>query len=207
MSEDKSSEEEGIEPLSLKENYYSEVDVVSCFGNASEIQLEIDKCKESILKLQEVSENKRLLVRKLVKLRLKLQEVQEIEIYLDPKRMKIVQNHKFLCQGVTQLKFHTSQIYCETCSGLIWIPVQSCFVCLGKMNIITLTVLNKINVFLFLECDYVSHGQCLNTVRRVCASVKAKRNLGFILDLCPENTLKNQNYRCAECKAGLLFSK
>ena len=98
---------------------------------AIDIQLQIAKCKENILALQEVSEEKRLLVQKLVKLRLRLQEVQELEIYVDPKKVKIVQNHKFLCQSVTHLKFHPSQIYCETCSGLIWIPVQSCFVCLG----------------------------------------------------------------------------
>lgn len=119
--------------LLLYENYYSrQHEDVWKMGKVVEIQLAIDKCKESILALKETSEEKRLLVQRLVKLRLRLQEVQELEIYTDPKQVKVVQNHKFICQTVTQLKFHASQIYCETCSGLIWIPVQSCFACLGN---------------------------------------------------------------------------
>ncbi|KZS03952.1 differentially expressed in FDCP 8 homolog isoform X1 [Daphnia magna] len=173
--------------LLLYENYYSrQHEDVWKMGKVVEIQLAIDKCKESILALKETSEEKRLLVQRLVKLRLRLQEVQELEIYTDPKQVKVVQNHKFICQTVTQLKFHASQIYCETCSGLIWIPVQSCFAC--------------------LECEYISHGQCLNSVKRICASVIVKENPTYILEICPEKGLGNQNYRCAECKAGILFN-
>lgn len=118
--------------LQVHENHYSQQVEVWNMEKVSEIQDAIEKCKESILALKELSEEKRLLVQKLVKLRLRLQEVQELEIYMDPKKMKVVQSHKFLCQSVTQLKFHTSQIYCETCCGLIWIPVQSCFACIGN---------------------------------------------------------------------------
>ncbi len=59
----------------------------------------------------------------------------------------------------------------------------------------------------FVECDYISHGQCLNSVKRICASVKVKENPCYILEICPEKSLRNQNYRCAECKAGISFSK
>lgn len=126
-------EESGcLNSLPVYENYYSlQYEDVWNMGKVVEIQLAIRKCKASILALEEISEEKRLLVQRLVKLQLRLQEVQELEIYMDPKQVKMVQNHKFICQAVTQLKFHASQIYCETCSGLIWIPVQSCFACLG----------------------------------------------------------------------------
>jgi hypothetical protein len=133
MKIDLNGDESGnLHLLSVDENYYSKQhEEVWNMEKSIDIQLAIDTCKDSILALEEISEEKRLLVQRLVKLRLRLQEVQELEIYMDPKKMKVVQSHKFVCQTVTQLKFHPSQIYCETCSGLIWIPVQSCFVCLG----------------------------------------------------------------------------
>ena len=129
---DSSCSSEKNRSLQLDENHFSEE--VSAMDTVSEIEGAIVKCKENILSLQETSEEKRLLVQRLVKLRLKLQEVQEIQIYMDFKKMKIVQSHKFCIQSVTQLKFQTSQIYCETCSGLIWIPLQSCFLCSGIYN-------------------------------------------------------------------------
>ncbi|XP_059351977.1 differentially expressed in FDCP 8 homolog isoform X2 [Daphnia carinata] len=178
----KKEESDCLNNLLVDENYYSwQLEDIWNMGKVIEIQVAIDKCKESILALEETSEEKRLLVQRLVKLRLRLQEVQELEIYMDPKKMKLVQSHKFVSLSVTQLKFHPSQIYCETCCGLIWIPVQSCFVC--------------------LDCEYISHGHCLNSVKRICASIMVKENPTYILEICPEKSLGNQNYRCAECKA------
>jgi len=97
-----------------------------------ELETAIQKCKESILSLGETSEEKRLLVQNLVKLRLRLQDVQEVEIYTDPKKVKVIHCHKFVQQSVVQIKFKTSQLYCETCVALIWIPIQTWFCCLGK---------------------------------------------------------------------------
>lgn len=118
--------------LQLEENHFSD----DALDTVSEIEKAIAQCKENILSLKETSEEKRLMVQRLVKLRLKLQEVQEIEIYMDPKKMKIVQSHKFVITSVTKLKFETSQIYCETCSGIVWIPVQSLFVCSGEQCVL-----------------------------------------------------------------------
>lgn len=139
IKSDSSTDEElnnSTKSLQIDENYYSQQLEIWNMDKVPEIQLAIEKCKDKILALQETSEEKRLLVQNLVKLRLRLQEVQELEIYMDPKKMKLVQSHKFVSLSVTQLKFHPSQIYCETCCGLIWIPVQSCFVCLGKCPIL-----------------------------------------------------------------------
>lgn len=122
-----------LRSLQLEENYFSQSEDIWNMEKIPEIQAAIEQCKENILALVETSEEKRLLVQKLVKLRLRLQEVQELEIYMDPKKMKVIQSHKFICQSVSQFKFHSYKIYCETCSGLIWIPVQSCFECIGNL--------------------------------------------------------------------------
>lgn len=58
-----------------------------------------------------------------------------------------------------------------------------------------------------LDCEYISHSHCLNSVKRVCASVKVNENPQYILELCPEKKIGAQNYRCFECKSGISFSK
>ena len=91
MKIDLNGDESGnLHLLSVDENYYSTQHEVWNMENANDIQLAIDTCKDSILALEEISEEKRLLVQRLVKLRLRLQEVQEFEIYMDPKKMKVV---------------------------------------------------------------------------------------------------------------------
>lgn len=128
----------------LEENHFSphhHADVLS-MQSVEEIETAIVKCKESILSIHEPSEEKRVLVQRLVRLRLRHQELVEIDIYKDPAReIKMIQSHRFSSHGVLQLRLNSSQIYCETCSGLIWIPVQHCFVCSGtnrfKRSILT----------------------------------------------------------------------
>jgi len=174
--------------LGLNENQIQHSEQLLWTGTETVSQLEtaIHKCKENILSLGEMSEEKRLLVQNLVKLRLRLQDVQEIEIYTDPKKVKVIHCHKFVQQSVVQLKFKTSQLYCETCVHRIWIPIQSWFCC--------------------SECEYISHGQCLNSVKRICASLKVNENPEYTMEICPEIKLGIQNYRCFECKSGISFS-
>ena len=201
--------------LELDENYFGHqhADVLN-MESVEEIEHAIEKCKENILLIQETSEEKRLLVQRLVRLRLRHQELLEINIYMDPKKkIIIVQHHKFACQSVLQLQLNSSQIFCETCSGLIWIPVQNCFVCSG--NSLYFIVFGSfwcsnslIRFFIrlhYTDCEYVSHGQCLNKIRRICALVKITEKPIYVKDICPERTLDSQNFRCAECKATISF--
>jgi len=177
-----------INSLDLDNNYIHDSEELFWTGMETVQQLEtaIKKCKEDILSIQETSEEKRLLVQNLVKLRLRLQDVQEIELYTDPKKVKVIQCHKFVRQSVGQIKFKTSQLYCESCVALIWIPVQSWFCC--------------------SDCEYISHSHCLNSIKRVCASVKVNDSPQYILKLCPEKKIGAQNYRCVECKSGISFN-
>ena len=197
--------------LGLNENQIQHSEQLLWTGTETVSQLEtaIHKCKENILSLGEMSEEKRLLVQNLVKLRLRLQDVQEIEIYTDPKKVKVIHCHKFVQQSVVQLKFKTSQLYCETCVHRIWIPIQSWFCCSGKKYCIKLDKINDLTISFFYEseCEYISHGQCLNSVKRICASLKVNENPEYTMEICPEIKLGIQNYRCFECKSGISFSK
>ena len=136
FDEENLDDSENINGLEMNENHFSQKSIdLSNLETAHDLEAAIVKCKEDIMSLEETSEKKRLLVQHLVKLRLKLQDVQELEIYSNPKNVTIVQSHKFVSQSITKLKFNTSQLYCETCMGLIWIPIQSWFCCSGKIYI------------------------------------------------------------------------
>lgn len=97
---------------------------------AEEIKLAISKLKESILKLDDTSEERKLLVRQLINFRITLQELEENNG--ETKNVKRIQGHRFTLQGLTQIKFNTSQLFCEICSSLIWLPLQSWSACAGN---------------------------------------------------------------------------
>ena len=118
--------------LELDENYFSDSTEMMSFQSTEEIETAIEKCKENILSLPEMSEEKRVLVQRLIQLRLRLQDFRDLELYSDPKKVKVIQNHKFTTQTV-QLKISTqsTQLHCDACARIIWMPVQHWFSCSG----------------------------------------------------------------------------
>lgn len=70
-------------------------------------------------------------MQQLVRLRLRLQDVREMEIYGDPANLRVVLGHKFVSQTI-QLKIpQSTQLHCDACASLIWAPLQSWFTCTG----------------------------------------------------------------------------
>ena len=173
--------------LELDENYFgSRSSDFMNLNTVEEIEAAIVTCREKILSLPEMSVEKRQLVQQLVQMRLRLTDVRDMKIYSDPMKVKIISSHKFVGQTV-QLKLpQSSQLHCDACAGVIWIPVQSWFTC--------------------SECSYISHVHCLDSVKRVCAAVLIDANPGFISQICPEKGLEDQNFMCAECKTGISYS-
>lgn len=99
---------------------------------AEEVKTAISKCKERILKLDDTSEERKLLVRELINLRISLQDVEETDC--EKIKFKAIQDHRFVVQGFAQIKFNTSQLFCEICGSLIWLPLQSWSACTGILK-------------------------------------------------------------------------
>jgi len=57
------------------------------------------------------------------------------------------------------------------------------------------------------ECGYCAHIKCLNQITRTCASVRVKVDPTYCLSICEDRGLSNQNYRCAECRGQISYSK
>jgi len=62
---------------------------------------------------------------------------------------------------------------------------------------------------IYSDCKFSCHWKCLNNVCRVCVHVVASEAGGYThtKDICPEQGLSKQGYRCAECKVRITFSK
>lgn len=57
-----------------------------------------------------------------------------------------------------------------------------------------------------MDCGYVAHQKCVDSVIRVCAHVIVSERQFPILEICPEIGLAAQGYKCAECETSLNYS-
>lgn len=179
---DDSSDSKGTIPFSLK----SVETMLSLSKDASEEDLQemVRKCKLMVLESAECSDERKWLVRRLIELRLRAQELRETS---DENLFEtcVILGHHFVPQ-----KYHiitSGPVYCDHCSGAIWAMLQSWYMC--------------------SDCKFSCHWKCLSNVCRVCVHVVASEAGGYThtKDICPEQGLSKQSYRCAECKVRITF--
>lgn len=179
---DDSSDSKGTIPFSLK----SVETMLSLSKDASEEDLQemVQKCKSMVLESAECSDERKWLVRRLIELRLRAQELRETS---DENLFEtcVILGHHFVPQ-----KYHittSGPVYCDHCSGAIWAMLQSWYMC--------------------SDCKFSCHWKCLSNVCRVCVHVVASEAGGYThtKDICPEQGLSKQSYRCAECKVRITF--
>lgn len=166
--------------LGLSEDHFSRPEGLFGFTNVEELENAIENCKEMILETTEMSEKRKQLVRKIVQLRLKLQETKESDNDSPPEE-KVLMGHKF----TKSAQLEESRDYCEKCCRIIIPLLHTWYRC--------------------YECGYRCHNKCLDAIKRMCAKVKIQENPTYNLDVCPEVGLAVQKYRCAECHSRILF--
>ncbi|WAR01533.1 DEFI8-like protein [Mya arenaria] len=97
-------------------------DLHGYFGmsGSEELELAIDTCKDLILRATKDSDKQKNLVRKLIQLRMKLQELREGP---EPVKegVKLVVGHKFVLNSGAGSKH-----YCERCNAVIWGITRKC---------------------------------------------------------------------------------
>lgn len=180
---DDSSDSRSIIPFSLR----SVETILSLSKEVSEEDLKemVEKCKEMVLESAECSNERKWLVRRLIELRLRVQELRETS---EPNLLEtqVTLGHHLVPQKY--LITVPRPVYCDHCSGAIWTMLQSWYMC--------------------NDCKFCCHWKCLNSICRVCVHVVASEAGGYTYtkDICPEQGLSNQGYRCAECKVKITFT-
>ena len=179
---DDSSDSKAAIPFSLK----SVETALSLSKSTCEEDLKemVQKCKQMVLESAECSAERKWLVRRLIELRLRVQELRETS------EENLLETQVILGHHLVPQKYYittSGAVYCDHCSGAIWAMLQSWYMC--------------------SDCKFCCHWKCLNNICRVCVHVVASEAGGYThtKDICPEQGLSGQGYRCAECKVRITF--
>lgn len=184
ISGDESEKAQAIPSSLIKEQWQL---ILESDASISDLNYAIEKCKELVINSDELSVERKWLVRHLVELRFRLRELQDI--VEDPKsngpNYKVILGHHFIDRLVKNLP--TSKQYCDHCSGIIWNVVQASFIC--------------------SDCSFCVHHKCVSQILRVCAHVITSERKIALEEICPEVGIALQSYKCAECQTNFNFSK
>nr|CAD7196958.1 unnamed protein product [Timema douglasi] len=102
----------------------------------------VDHCKDMVLESPECSEERKWLVRRLIELRFRLQDMKEAA--KEEKRtptsshseLRVLLGHHFILQTDRE---PTSKRHCDRCCGIIWSVVHSWYQCTGSRHLHKLT--------------------------------------------------------------------
>lgn len=180
----------------------------------------IEKCKELVLNTDECTAERKWLVRHLVELRFRLREMEDSNIdhlktaasyrvcpsflyficihnyylytlsYVHVSLLcfhQIILGHHFVDHHNQKLNQTATRPHCDHCTGIIWSVVQASYVC--------------------IDCNFRVHYKCLESILRICAHVITSERKEPFDEICPENGLSFQAYKCAECNTSLSFSE
>ncbi|XP_076044585.1 differentially expressed in FDCP 8 homolog isoform X1 [Oratosquilla oratoria] len=147
------------------------------------LETRIELCKDLILKCEESSARRRMLVHKLIQMRLKLQEAKEEE-EIAATGVHVIQGHHL--SPTKPVKTQPYKQYCDRCAQVIWGVIHVSFSC--------------------SMCGYQCHSRCLERIQRRCAGIRAAEDPSYILRICPEVGLAAQNYKCAECRVTVTYT-
>ncbi|GAB0096135.1 Differentially expressed in FDCP 8 homolog [Sergentomyia squamirostris] len=149
-----------------------------------ELQNAIELCRKLVMDYAEGSPERKWVVRHLVELRFRLREIQDVaDDGVAPSASRVILGHHFVTRQIFNVG---SKQFCDHCTGIIWSVVQASYIC--------------------SDCSFCVHHKCLSSVHRVCAHVVATERKTPVEDICPEEGLAKQKYKCAECSVPLTFN-
>lgn len=140
----------------------------------------VDKFKEMITETEEMSPQRKWLIRKLIDLRFHLAHINALREDIKSDDDAGIAGHSFK----TLKQVSSTRIFCDLCTNpIIWIFQQS---------------------YSCSDCFYVVHVKCLKYVTRICAHVIVCEKARPEIRICPEIGLSMQLYKCAECNIQLM---
>lgn len=146
----------------------------------SELSMIIDKFREMITETEEMSSQRKWLIRKLIDLRFRLAHINALREDVKSDEDTTICGHNF--KPVKQVS--SKRLFCDLCTNpIIWI-FQQCLSC--------------------NDCYYVVHIKCMKYVTRICAHITVTEKGRPEIRICPEIGLSMQLYRCSECKIQLM---
>eukprot|EP00111_Clytia_hemisphaerica_P023769 TCONS_00070039-protein len=159
--------------IGMKEDHFS-TDSFMGFSSTEELENAIATCKQLIKQTPEKSTRKKDLVQQLIQLRLKLHEIKEKPSEVVQTNVKKVLGHHFL-----KPEKLANSIPCDACSSTIYPMLQTVYMC--------------------RDCGFHCHRKCLRTIDKGCIFGKQTINSTCETRICPQISLAQQQFRCADC--------
>lgn len=163
-------------------------DQLSCSSlELEDIQEAIVGVRRTILETEERSEARKELVHRLIRLRIRAEDLRHRHTFLLPGQLES-RGHSFLPAEPSP-----RPAYCQQCAAPAWPPLQTVHCC--------------------RTCGHTVHGACLADLARPCVgsflqgeeAITGPHYDGQLaIAICPELSLAEQDYQCAECGASLL---
>lgn len=124
---DDSSESKAVVPFTLKS--VEALLSISKAASPEDLREMVEKCKRMVLESAECSEERKWLVRRLIELRLRAQELRETS------GDNVMETQVMLGHHLVPQKYYIASsgpTYCDHCSGAIWTMLQSWYMCRGN---------------------------------------------------------------------------
>ncbi|CAB4055235.1 unnamed protein product [Lepeophtheirus salmonis] len=158
------------------------------------IEMAIRTTKNSLLESEENSDARKILVKRLIKLRIRHEDVKERLMSKSNASIE-TKGHTFVDTKDPNINYsHISpywsdgknKIYCQVCGTTIRIYMQYSQHC--------------------HDCGFCVHHACVPYIKRDCVGVKVRTKPDFIMTICPEKSLPSLNYQCSECQIEFVSS-
>jgi len=173
-----------------EEDYSEDFEVLNqeSFSNTSidyeDIQEAIQGVKRTILETEVSSQARKDLVHKLIRLRIKKEDLENRKYFQLPGELESL-GHNFVPGDIK----HTRVIFCDECGGTLWHLLQTVYSC--------------------KTCSHLVHAHCMNNLKRKCVGAflnnfEDEEEYGYydgslLFRICPELSLAEQNFSCSEC--------
>jgi len=174
-----------------EEDYSEDFEVLNqeSFSNTSidyeDIQEAIQGVKRTILETEVSSQARKDLVHKLIRLRIKKEDLENRKYFQLPGELESL-GHIFVPGDIK----HTRVIFCDECGGTLWHLLQTVYSC--------------------KTCSHLVHAHCMNNLKRKCVGAflnnfEDEEEYGYydgslLFRICPELSLAEQNFSCSECE-------
>jgi len=157
-----------------------------------DIQEAINGVKRTILETEVSSQARKDLVHKLIRLRIKKEDVENRKLFQVDGEEEHEGHMMVPCDNISATR---GVLYCGECGGTLWYLLQTVYIC--KL------------------CSHLVHHQCLSKIRRKCVGwflTSQESDLApkyfngeLLMSICPELSLVEQNFKCGEeeCEAQL----
>lgn len=190
------------------------------FQSVDEVTSAIADCKRAILETEENTESRREMVLRLIRLQILLEDRRDREetstsstsgagaaARMPDEAWAELANssgHRFVAYDKAKdpipLVSDAKRVQCEVCTAAIWFHLQSSHHCLDCGYSLHTVCRGAAGTTVTAAAADDGSGSGTGTVvMRGCVAQKIRSKPDFILDICPEKSLPDQRFRCAEC--------